>query len=106
MSVSILAQDLRSSYIVAVAGGQSGGAFQHFLYAVEPGFPSSQPQHGVFHNGVLHTGFPQLLAQSSVVCHVDALVVHNDTGYGILELLCQIRHKFLLFAENGCAWHK
>ena len=44
-------------------------------------------------------------AQSSVLCHGDALIIDDDTGSGFLQLVGQLRHDRLLFRQYFCVGH-
>ena len=43
--------------------------------------------------------------QSGILCHRDALVINDDTGSCVLQLLGQRRHDGLLLRQNFCVGH-
>ena len=60
---------------------------------------------GVLHDGVIHVVLAQLGAQSGILGHGDALIVHQNAAGGALNLLSQISDDSLLLAENLCVRH-
>ena len=63
----------------------------------QAGVVEGKAQQGIFDNGVIHVVLTALTAQRSVLLHGNALVVDEDAGGGILDLLGQLGHDGLLF---------
>ena len=55
--------------------------------------------------GVLNTILAQFSAKSGILSHGDALVVHQDAGGGVLQLLGKLSHDGLLRFQDCCVRH-
>ena len=88
-----------------MADRQGGCAVEQAVQLVHAAVVDGELEQGVLHHGVLDVVLAQLGAQSGVLGHSDALVVHQHTGGGVLQLIGQIGHNGLLLAENLCIRH-
>ena len=101
----VLLQNLCRSNCVIFADRDSGHTVEVLLHVAVANCLTSAAGHGVLDNHILHACFTQSLTQSGVVLNRDALVVHENAGNGVLDLLCQFSHSLLLLLENHFAGH-
>jgi len=88
-----------------VADGQRSGAIQAVRQLAQAGALSGKTGEGVLHNSVLHVVLAELVTKSGILSHGDALIVYQDTGGGVLQLLSQLGHNGLLCFQDICVRH-
>ena len=88
-----------------MAQSQRSGAVQALAQLTQTGALHGEPGQGVLHNGVLNLVLTQLVAESGIFRHSDALIVDQDAGGGVLQLLGQLGHNGLLRFQNFCVGH-
>ena len=100
-----LRNDASGSDRILHADSKSSGAVQNGIQSLEADFLGGKASQGVLDNGILHVVLSQLSTQLGVVFDSDALVVHQDAGRSILQLLDHAGNNCLLFSENFCVRH-
>ena len=71
----------------------------------QAGILSSKAGEGVLDDSVLHVVLAELVAQSGILSHGDALVIHQHTAGGVLQLFGQFSHNGFLLFQNRCVRH-
>ena len=65
----------------------------------------SEASESILDDGILDIILAKLCAQLGVLGDVDALIVHEHAGAGILDALDKRSNDSLLLAENSCVRH-
>ena len=88
--LSVVSDDAGGSHGIIVADSQRSGAVQQTIQIFQTGVVESKAQQGVLDNGIINVVLTALLTQSGVFLNGNALVVDEDAGGGILDLLGQL----------------
>ena len=102
--IGIFAQNLSSSNRIGCAGSQSGGTLQYRGNLLQIGSLESEAEHGVFDNRILNACSPQVTTKLGIICNSNALIVDDDAGGSILQLLSQIGDQLLFALQYFLIW--
>ena len=96
-----LVQDSCRSDLILVGNSQSGCAFENLGHTLDLGAFDSTLEKSILNDSVLNAGFTQFLTELCVGLCSDTLVVYDNTGYAVSDLILQLSNNCLLCFQNA-----
>ena len=90
------ANDTSRSDGVTGGDGERSGAVEQLIKLGVAGLVGGEASQSVLHDGVLNTGFTELVTQCGILCDSDALVIDENCGSSVLQLFGQSINNCLL----------
>ena len=96
-----LVQDSCRSDLILVGNSQSGCAFENLGHTLDLGAFDSTLEKSILNDSVLNAGFTQFLTELCIGLCSDTLVVYDNTGYAVSDLILQLSNNCLLCFQNA-----